>query len=77
MTGRAPGAESSEMQKRTNDFKVLPVLLKGWCSAVFRRAIALGLMDADPTYSLRGVIKRGTSTVVHASCQLLVATARF
>ncbi len=49
-------------QRRTNDFKVLPVLLKGWCSAVFRRAIALGLIDTDPTYSLRGVIKRGAVT---------------
>ena len=43
-------------------FKVLPVLIKQWCSAIFRHAAAEGLVDGDPTYALRGRIKRAKVT---------------
>ncbi|MDI4633160.1 tyrosine-type recombinase/integrase [Pelomonas sp. V22] len=45
-----------------NSFKALPVLLKQWASAVFRHAIAEELIEQDPTYALKGRVKRVKAT---------------
>lgn len=51
-------------------FKALPMLIKQWCSAVFRHAIAEGLVEHDPTYALRGRVRRVKATNhVHLSCE--------
>ena len=51
-------AEGSE-ESTARDFKVLPLMIRQWTSAVFRHAVAEGLASGDPTYALRGRFKRG------------------
>lgn len=46
----------------SDSFKALPVLLKQWASAVFRHAIAEGLAEQDPTFALKGRVKREKAT---------------
>lgn len=43
-------------------FKALPTLLKQWASAVFRHAIADELVENDPTYALKGRVRRVQAT---------------
>ncbi len=61
MRRRRPGrSEDAATESRT--FKALPVLLKQWASAVFRHAIAEELVELDPTYALKGRVKRMKAT---------------
>lgn len=42
----------------SDKFRVLPVMIKQWCSAVFRHAMSEGLVEIDPTSALRGRVVR-------------------
>ncbi|MEO6967858.1 MAG: tyrosine-type recombinase/integrase [Rhodanobacteraceae bacterium] len=45
-------------RKRDRGAATVAILIRQWCSAIFRYGVAIGVADGDPAYALKGLITR-------------------